>query len=247
MGPAVWLCWLTHCSRWISNTTPSPRSPFGKQPLMTQASSLFQPPTTTMSLFFLSYFIFIFLNSWSVGRAPHCSLSPAYWKRRVILPPERSWNLLQPKPDGRVHGAVRHSCSPPYDVRKSGSRLSEGPPPPPPPPSPSSLPRLGLCFWVAPLPWHAKSPKKNRFFIFSQSNSCLVKSVLEMQIWRREHGVCEERSLKKFGWSRAGPCSWCKFIHCEIQQDSSHEDVWLDEGLHPHKRTEGTETRLPRL
>lgn len=172
---------------------------------MTQASSLFQPPTTTMSLFFLSYFIlFIFLNSWSVGRAPRCSLSPAYWKRRVILPPERSWNLLQPKPDGRVHGAVRHSCSPPYDVRKSGSRLSEGPPPPPPPPSPSSLPRLGLCFWVAPLPWHAKSPKKNRFFIFSQSNSCLVKSVLEMQIWRREHWVCEERSLKNLAEAERG-------------------------------------------
>lgn len=78
--------------------------------------------------FFCPVCCFFFLTPEVFGCAPYCSLSPAYWKRRVILPPERSWNLLQPKPDGCVHGAVRRSCSPPYDVRKSGSCLSEGSP-----------------------------------------------------------------------------------------------------------------------
>lgn len=183
-------------------------------------------------------YLFIFFTPEVFGCAPYCSLSPAYWKRRVILPPERSWNLLQPKPDGCVHGAVRHSCSPPYDVRKSGSCLSEGGPP--------SLPRLGLRFWVAPLLWQAKSLKKNWFLYLAiqtlVSSECFRNADLEKGTW-----CLLGEGLKKIGWSRAGPCSWCKFIHCEIQQDSLHEDVWLDGGLHPHKWTEGTETRLSRL
>lgn len=222
--------------------TLSPRSSLGKQPLMTQASFsfLFQPPTNMFFfsiLFVASFFLFFFKLLKCL--APYCSLSPAYWKRRVILPPERSWNLLQPKPDGCVHGAVRHSCSPPYDVHKSGSRLSEGSPP-------SSLPRLGLRFWVAPLLWQAKSLKKN-WFLYLASQTCVLSECFRNADLEERTWCLLGEDLKKFGWSRAGPCSWCKFIHCEIQQDSSHEDVWLDGGLHPHKWTEGTETRLPRL
>lgn len=65
-------------------------------------------------------------------------------------------------------------------------------------------------------------PEEKLIFLFKLlSRQC----VSETQIWSREHGVCEERSIKEIGWSRVGPCSWCKFIHCEIQQEWLREDV----------------------
>ena len=152
------------------------------------------------------------------GGAPLRSLSPAYWKRRVILPPERSWNLLQLKPDGCVHGAVRHSCSPPYDVRKSGSRLSEKGPPTPPVPAKTGAPLLG-----GSTPAAKPSPRRRTAFFFlylasqtlvsfvfwinlEERTRCLFGDELE-EIWRRPSGALFLVQIYSL-WNSAGLNTW---------------------------------------
>lgn len=124
-------------------------------------SYLFQPPTTM--LFFLpllvaSLLIFIhFWNSWSIWPCswmfafPRILEAPGYFAPRTQLksaPAQTRWLRSRSGPSLLLSTIWRSQVWEPSQHR---------------PPPPLSMPRLGLCFWVAPLLWQAKSLKKNWF------------------------------------------------------------------------------------
>lgn len=175
-------------------------------------------------------FIDFFLTLQVFGPAPDCSLSPAYWKRRVILPPERSWNLLQPKPDGCVHGAVHHSCSPPYDVRKSGSLCCAG--------APLLLlhaktraPRLGGSSCVTSQVLSGGGKKR---FLYLDAETRVSSEHFRGADLERTQSLLAEQ-LRGIGWSRVGP-----FFLVQIYS------LWNSAGLVTWGRVTGRRPKMDR-
>lgn len=148
---------------------------------------LFQPPTTM--LFFLpllvaSLLIFIhFWNSWSIWPRswmfafPRILEAPGYFAPRTQLksaPAQTRWLRSRSGPSLLLSTIWRSQVWEPSQHRapllvhaKTGALLLGG-----------------------STPMASQIPKEKLIFIFRRSNSCLVKSVSEMQIWRREHSVC---------------------------------------------------------
>lgn len=178
MEPTVWFCWLTHCSWWISITTPLLRSAFGKQPLMTQACSVpfsSRPPPCyffSLSWLFLSSFLFYFFFLLLKYLAVLLTVRfPPHIGSAGLFCPQNAAEICS-SPNQMAAFTERSVTPVPHHMTFAslGAITVKGPLPPPFVHAKTRAPLLGGSTSMA-----SQVPKEKLIFIFSHSNSCLVR------------------------------------------------------------------------